>query len=141
MVSVILHIFSFDIVNITIQTTNSYCNRYLDQWNICINGKIMSIRTWLISSLRKICWLAAILDFQFWARTMHLTSWFPWFLKSAYPKTPKDKFLCFFPEVHKSSKKCHISAPLLMQGIFKNLIYQLQSNGPIFDKSLPSAII
>ena len=41
-----------------------------------------------------------------------MTSWFPQFLKSAYPKPPQGKVSCFFPEVHNSTKECYISAPL-----------------------------
>ena len=53
------------------------------------------------------------MNFEFLAGKPRATIWFPLFLNSAYSKTPRCKFSCFYPEVHDMAEKCHISAPLV----------------------------
>ena len=52
------------------------------------------------------------MNFEFLAGNPRATIWFPPFFISAYSKTPRCKFSCFYPEVHDMAEKCYISAPL-----------------------------
>ena len=52
--------------------------------------------------------MAAILNFDFSAGNVRDTVWFLPFLNSAYSKTPRCKFSCFYPEVHGMTEYCHI---------------------------------
>ena len=54
------------------------------------------------------------MNFEFLAGKPRATIWFPPFFNSAYSKTPRCKFSCFYPEVHDMAEKCYISAPLYL---------------------------
>jgi len=61
---------------------------FLDLKNIGIDLKIMVIGAFRAILWAKTCFVAAILNFLILGGTVGVTSWFPPFLKSAYPKPP-----------------------------------------------------
>ena len=86
---------------------------FLDLINIYTDTKTIKIEAFIANLQAHPVFRAAILNFEFLARKPRATIWFPLFLNSAYSKTPRCKFSCFYPEVHDMAEKCHISAPLL----------------------------
>ena len=85
---------------------------FLDLINIYTDTKTIKIEAFIANLQAHPVFRAAILNFEFLARKPRATIWFPLFLNSAYSKTPRCKFSCFYPEVHDMAEKCHISAPL-----------------------------
>ena len=84
----------------------------LDLINIYTGTKTIKIEAFIANLQAHPVFRAAILNFEFLAGKPRATIWFPLFLNSAYSKTPRCKFSCFYPEVHDMAEKCHISAPL-----------------------------
>ena len=85
---------------------------FLDLINIYTDTKTIKIEAFIANLQAHPVFRAAILNFEFLAGKPGATIWFPLFLNSAYSKTPRCKFSCFYPEVHDMAEKCHISAPL-----------------------------
>ena len=85
---------------------------FLDLINIYTDTKTIKIEAFIANLQAHPVFRAAILNFEFLAGKPRATIWFPLFLNSAYSKTPRCKFSCFYPEVHDMAEKCHISAPL-----------------------------
>ena len=85
---------------------------FLDLINIYTDTKTIKIEAFIANLQAHPVFRAAILNFEFLAGKPKATIWFPLFLNSAYSKTPRCKFSCFYPEVHDMAEKCHISAPL-----------------------------
>ena len=85
---------------------------FLDLINIYTDTKTIKIEAFTANLQAHPVFRAAILNFEFLAGKPRATIWFPLFLNSAYSKTPRCKFSCFYPEVHDMAEKCHISAPL-----------------------------
>ena len=85
---------------------------FLDLINIYTDTKTIKIEAFIANLQAHPVFRAAILNFEFLAGKPRATNWFPLFLNSAYSKTPRCKFSCFYPEVHDMAEKCHISAPL-----------------------------
>ena len=90
---------------------------FLDLINIYTDTKTIKIEAFIANLQAHPVFRAAILNFEFLAGKPRATIWFPLFLNSAYSKTPRCKFSCFYPEVHDMAEKCHISAPLQVFGI------------------------
>ena len=88
---------------------------FLDLINIYTDTKTIKIEAFTANLQAHPVFRAAILNFEFLAGKPRATIWFPLFLNSAYSKTPRCKFSCFYPEVHDMAEKCHISAPLLVE--------------------------
>ena len=86
---------------------------FLDLINIYTDTKTIKIEAFIANLQAHPVFRAAILNFEFLAGKPRATIWFPLFLNSAYSKTPRCKFSCFYPEVHDMAEKCHISAPLI----------------------------
>ena len=93
---------------------------FLDLINIYTDTKTIKIEAFIANLQAHPVFRAAILNFEFLAGKPRATIWFPLFLNSAYSKTPRCKFSCFYPEVHDMAEKCHISAPLLCNVLFNN---------------------
>ena len=85
---------------------------FLDLINIYTDTKTIKIEAFTANLQAHPVFRAAILNFEFLAGKPRATIWFPLFFNSAYSKTPRCKFSCFYPEVHDIAEKCHISAPL-----------------------------
>ena len=85
---------------------------FLDLINIYTDTKTIKIEAFIANLQAHPVFRAAILNFEFLAGKPSATIWFPLFFNSAYSKTPRCKFSCFYPEVHDMAEKCHISAPL-----------------------------
>ena len=85
---------------------------FSDPQNIGLDTKIVIIGPFNMKWGLKTYFAAAILNFKFLAGTVGLTTWFPQFLKSAYPKTPLGKVSCFLHKVHRSATNCNQAAPL-----------------------------
>ena len=83
-----------------------------DPKNIGLDTNIVIVGPFNMKWGPKAYFVVAILNFQFLAGTVGLTSWFPQFLKSAYPKTPLGKVPCFLHKVHRSATNCNQAAPL-----------------------------
>ena len=116
---------------------------FLDLINIYTDTKTIKIEAFIAYLQAHPVFRAAILNFEFLARKPRATIWFPLFLNSAYSKTPRCKFSCFYPEVHDMAEKCHISAPLfitLLSLISKNYNNTLTGNkrkvGVLFRKAM-----
>ena len=71
---------------------------FLDLIDIYTDTKITKIGTFIAKLQAHSVFRAAILNF--FSGKPRSTIWFPPFLDSAYSKTPRRKFLCFYPEVH-----------------------------------------
>ena len=87
---------------------------FLDLINIYTDTKTIKIEAFIANLQAHPVFRAAILNFEFLAGKPRATIWFPLFFNSAYSKTPRCKFSCFYPEVHDMAEKCHISAPLYL---------------------------
>ena len=85
---------------------------FLDLINIYTDTKTIKIEAFIANLQAHPVFRAAILNFEFLAGKPRATIWFLLFFNSAYSKTPRCKFSCFYPEVHDMAEKCHISAPL-----------------------------
>ena len=85
---------------------------FLDLINIYTDTKTIKIEAFIANLQAHPVFRAAILNFEFLAGKPSATIWFPLFFNSAYSKTHRCKFSCFYPEVHDMAEKCHISAPL-----------------------------
>ena len=86
---------------------------FLDLINIYTDTKTIKIEAFIANLQAHPVFRAVILNFEFLAGKPRATIWFPLFLNSAYSKSPRCKFSCFYPEVHDMAEKCHISAPLI----------------------------
>ena len=95
---------------------------FLDLINIYTDTKTIKIEAFIANLQAHPVFRAAILNFEFLAGKPRATIWFPLFLNSAYSKTPRCKFSCFYPEVHDMAEKCHISAPLMSFGIYEYVL-------------------
>ena len=74
---------------------------FLGLINIYTDTKITKIGAFIAKSQAHSVFRAAILNFQFFGGKTQSFDLVPaFFFNSAYPKTPRCKFLCFFPEVH-----------------------------------------
>ena len=71
---------------------------FLDLIDIYTDTKITKIGAFIAKLQALSVFRAAILNF--FSGKPRATIWFPPFLDSAYSKTPRRKFLCFYPEVH-----------------------------------------
>ena len=87
---------------------------FLDLINIYTDTKTIKIEAFIANLQAHPVFRAAILNFEFLAGKLRATIWFPLFFNSAYSKTLRCKFSCFYPEVHDIAEKCYISAPLII---------------------------
>ena len=71
---------------------------FLELIDIYTDTKITKIGAFIAKLQAHSVFRAAILNF--FSGKPRATIWFPPFLDSAYSKTPRRKFLCFYPEVH-----------------------------------------
>ena len=93
---------------------------FLDLINIYTDTKTTKIGAFTGKLQAHPVFRAAILNFGFLAGKPRARIWFPSFFNSAYSKTPRCKFLCFYPEVHDMAEKCYISGPLDLLLLLRN---------------------
>ena len=118
---------------------------FLDLINIYTDTKTIKIEAFIANLQAHPVFRAAILNFEFLAGKLRATIWFPLFFNSAYSKTLRCKFSCFYPEVHDIAEKCYISAPLITNMHNKDNLKTYMENKKINDeyekKTLLSGIV
>ena len=112
---------------------------FLDLINIYTDTKTIKIEAFIAYLQAHPVFRAAILNFEFLARKPRATIWFPLFFNSAYSKTPRCKFSCFYPEVHDMAEKCHISAPKI--NYFCHLKRKIATTNQLFERHFESLFI